>query len=305
MVTTECVIEKGKPRNLELIAERMVDLYNAVEGYDNPEFRPKDKAFFREEYASLDIERNLVLAWGPQRRLAGMGRIYQIGTAAIGVSVNVRPSSRGEGIGSRLFEQVLKEARSREYKKIRTMIPSYRPYALNLAKEQGFKRVETRIRMCTTIVDDSLTHEEDTELHISEIQLQDDIESWKELQDSLFRDSPLYEPMSADSLSTFRQKPGFIGLLAYKKNEPIGYCTGWETNPSDFFVFGIGVAEEFHHQGYGTILLGTALRKATKRGMSKSSLSVEADNQQAIQFYKKKFNYCEKYRHIHFEVDVK
>ncbi|MBS3795466.1 MAG: GNAT family N-acetyltransferase [Candidatus Thorarchaeota archaeon] len=303
MVTNGWTIQRPVDKSLDVIAEEMAHLYNAVEGYDNPDFQPKDATFFEEMYASLNLEKDLVLAWNPEGHLDGMARIYQMGASAIGVSVNVRPSRRDEGIGSRLFDEILKEAKSRKYTKIRTVVPSYRPDSIALAKSKGFERVDTKIRMETEITDDLFEDKENTRIQITEIKSENQLDIWKDLQDSIFVDSPTYEPISEDALATFQKKPGFIGIIAYLDNEPIGYCVGWKTNPSNFFVFGIGIVEGYHHRGYGTMLLTNALREAKKQGMSKSNLFVEADNDQAISFYKKRFNYKEKYRRIYFEMD--
>jgi ribosomal protein S18 acetylase RimI-like enzyme len=303
MVANGYMIQWPADKSLDLIAEKMANLYNAVEGHDNPNFQPKDAIFFEKLYSPLDLEKDLVLAWNPEGHLDGMARIYQMGASGIGISVNVRPSRRDEGIGSRLFDEILKEAKSRECAKIRTIVPSYRPYSIALAKEKGFERVDTKIRMETEISDDLLENKEDSRIRITEIYSENHLDLWKNLQDSIFADSPTYEPMSRDTLCTFQQKSGFIGLLTYQNGEPIGYCAGWETNPNNFFIFGIGLLEGYHNQGYGTVLLTKVLHEAKKQGMSKSNLFVEVDNEPAINFYKKKFKYEEKYRRIYFEID--
>jgi len=85
--------------------------------------------------------------------------------------------------------------------------------------------------------------------------------------------------------------PGFLALTAIRDQCVIGgltayVLTSYTHRQSSLYLYDLGVAPEFHRQGVGRSLIRALLQLAVERGYREVFVQADADDPEAIVFYR-------------------
>lgn len=201
------------------------------------------------------------------------------------LSLVVRPSSRGQGLGRALLDAVLAEA---ERDVIRAWSHADHPGAARLAASHGFDRVRelwVMRRPATAPLPDVVAPDG---VAIRGYRPGDDQELLR-VNAAAFADHPEQGAMDATNLAERMAEPWFDpdGLLVAEDRGGglLGFHWTKQHSPDLGEVYVVAIAPEAQGRGLGKVLTLAGLHHLVGRGVAEVLLYVESDNRPAIAVY--------------------
>ena len=289
-------------------------LYNAIDSRDNPDHVELSGEYFRSSfsYPTIEIGRDIVQIKDSNGRLVAAGTIFSQNTSPLSsrIMVQVHPDYQRRGIGSMVLEHLLQTGRNSGSTSFEGRIPSFRTDAIAFAEYHGFKQDYSWIKM-------RLEYKEPIEiivphqgLKIKTLDTKTEIETWVQLQNDIFKNSPDYEETTIESLKAQIRHTSFdsdLIVMGEVNGRPVGLCTGWSITPQNreyknkvIQIHGLGVLPEDRQNGYGQALLIEVLHRAFLKGYRISELVVRSTNLAAIRLCMKQ-GFHERYRHLWYK----
>ncbi|MHA2027700.1 MAG: GNAT family N-acetyltransferase [Candidatus Thorarchaeota archaeon] len=289
-------------------------LYNAIDSRDNPDHIELSGEYFRSSfsYPTIEIGRDIVQIHDSEGCLVAAGTIFSQNTSppSSRIMVQVHPDYQKKGIGSMVLEHLFQTGKNNGSTLFVGRIPSFRPDAIAFAEYHGFKHDYSWIKMRLKYEELIRTIVPPQGLKIKTLDIKTELETWAQLQNDIFRDSPDYEETTVESLKAQIRHTNFdSGLLVIGEvnGRPVGLCTGWSITPRNreyknkvVQIQGLGVLPENRQNGYGQALLFEVLHRAFLKGHRISELVVRSSNLAAISMYMK-YGFHERYRHLWYK----
>jgi mycothiol synthase len=130
--------------------------------------------------------------------------------------------------------------------------------------------------------------------YIKPMNFQTDCETYRQIRNDGFKDLKGSEiPMSTDEVSNLSERDDYIPdgiFILYHQKNPIGIIRTYKELHNEETVIGIGpiaINYEYRGKGLGQYLLNYALAFGNTLGYKKAILNVNADNENAVNVYKK------------------
>ncbi|TXT57623.1 MAG: hypothetical protein BAJATHORv1_10326 [Candidatus Thorarchaeota archaeon] len=305
-------IEPGSLQKCDDIAR----IYNAVSSRDNPDHVDIDGEYYRSAYQSprVNVERDVILARLKGVGIVGYGTAFRASEQNIPISrtsLKVHPEYTGLGVGSRLFQEIMKIAKAQKSRKAICNIPDFRPSALEFAQRREMRPTKYWIKMSHLDIRTVKLEEKTSDLVIKEIHPVADAERWANLQNEIFQDRIGYTPVTPEFLTNFSQNDRFVSefaLFGISNGEPVVYVMGTKLSSSSneeirLLIEGIGTLKEHRRKRYGKSILHELFRRAKSKGIYRSDLVVDNEEEAARQFYLC-LGYEERYRRIRYEINL-
>jgi ribosomal protein S18 acetylase RimI-like enzyme len=299
------LLEKGSNDMFEDLA----DLYNAVTSQDDTDHRDIDGDYLRLLFSrhGSKAEENAILARDSEGRLIGSSVFFpdRRRTGELLMRLHVHPDFRQQGIGIALLEESMDQ--QKDFDAFVCIVPSFREYAINAAKNWGCVKVGGLKRMVLRSLR-NFTHP--TAIPEYEIRKAEGVDSsqWADLQNRLFEGHFRYVPVTSDFYEELRERDDFVGelsLVGTHNGEIVSYChgrlldKGEASEEKNLLIQGFGVASQDRGRGFGTHILKAVLARAADMGITRSSLLVHSEAEPAISLYHK-LGYREVYTLLYF-----
>lgn len=289
-------------------------LYNAVDSLDNPDHIKLTKDYFQSSFSTsnIDPESDVVLVRNSSGLLIASGIIApQNGSPSTSrLIIQVHPSYRQQGLGSRLLHHLTELGRARGSTEFVCRIPSYRLYVAPFVKKHSFMhdsswikmRIEHKIPVSTPSLPWGLT--------IRGINIKKELGVWADIQNTIFKDYPRYEVVDVETLRFLTEQGSFdqnLVVLCIASEKPVGYGFGYslssENGEKILKIRGMGILPEYRRHRYGQALLYELLNRAYIKGHTSSEVVISSTNRLAIRFYEK-CGFQEYYKYLWYKRDI-
>jgi len=289
-------------------------LYNAINLLDNPDHVELNGEYFRSSfsYPTVEIGRDIVHIQDSEGCLVAAGTIFSQNTSppSSRIMIQIHPDYQKRGLGSMVLEHLFQTGKKNGSKTFVGRIPSFRPDAISFAEHQGFKYEYSWIKMRLDWNKPLRLTFPSHDLTLRNLDIKRELETWAQLQNDIYKDSPDYDKITVESLKAQIKHtsfdPNFL-VMAEVNGKPVGLCTGWSIIPGNneckkniLQIHGLGVLPEYQRRGYGQSLLLEVLNRAYNIGYRISELVVRSTNQAAISMYMK-YGFQERYRHLWYK----
>ncbi len=289
-------------------------LYNAIDSRDNPDHIELSGEYFRSSfsYPTVEIGRDIVQIRDSKDCLIAAGTIFSQSNSppSSRILVQVHPDYLKKGIGSMVLKHLIRTGRNNGSKLFVGRVPSFRPAAISFAEYHGFKYDYSWIKMRREYEEPVGPTDSPRGLEIRTLDVRTELETWAQLQNNIFRDTPDYEVVTVESLKSHIRHTSFdsdLLVIGEVNGKPIGLCTGWSITPPNLEynnrvlqIYGLGVLPRNRQNGYGQALLFEVLHRAFRKGYRISELVVRSTNLAAIRMYMK-HGFHERYRHLWYK----
>ncbi|MFW9805100.1 MAG: GNAT family N-acetyltransferase [Candidatus Thorarchaeota archaeon] len=302
-----------EPGSEEMFAD-YATLYNEVNSFDSPDHIELKKEFFQSSfsYPTIDISRDIVLVRNTEGNLVASGTIFtQNQSSPISkIGIQVHPDFRGQGIGSRVMQQLVQIGRNRGSSQIICRFPSFRDYVIPFLESHNFKHDYTWIKMSIKHKDPISIPPLPWGLTIRALNVKQELLLWANLQNTIFQDRVDYESVDMESLRSLTKLVNFdhnLLTIAKLHDIPIGYCFALPVESvyaeRTVQIQGIGILPHYRGRGYGRTLLIETLNRAYLKGYTTTELVVISNNEAAFRLYEE-CGFREKYRYLWYKLSL-
>jgi len=208
-------------------------LYNAINSRDNPDHVELSGEYFRSSFSfpTVEIGRDVVQIQDSEGCLVAAGTIFSQNTSppSSRIMVQVHPDYQKRGIGSMVLEHLFRTGKKNGSTSFVGRIPSFRPDAIAFTEYHGFKHDYSWIKMRLKNKEPIRPIVPPQGLKIKTLDIKKELETWAQLQNDIFKDSPDYDEITVESLKAQIRHTSFdsdLLVMGEVNGRPIGLCTG-------------------------------------------------------------------------------
>ncbi len=294
----EANLIKIKPYDESIGLSKLVDLYNKMFKYLNPETTIElteelaliilgKETILSRDFLVFENEQDIIIAFAGASKV----RMYKDAWFTI---YGVLPEYIESELPGKLIEAVLNHGKKRNAPELlfQTTGELSAPFEKKL-ESLGYKPIHYSWSMC---LDDFNLFSNPVIPHDIKIHIQKDIKDYLSCVDVLnkaFQDSFKFELLTErkwkNVQSEFKKNHIIEYCIAYEKNKIVGLCSIY-LNPKQKnigLIADFGVLPSYQHRKIGSVVLASAIEKLIEKGCSTINLTVHAENEKALGLYKK------------------
>ncbi len=295
----------------ESVVDDYTALYNVVDSLDNPDHIKLTEGYFQSSFSTpnVDFERDTVVVRNANGNLIASGIIISQSkqSTTSRLTIQVHPEYRRQGIGSRVLHHLKEIGLARGTTRFVCRFPSFRYYVIPFVRNHGFIHEYSWMKMRIEHKKPVPTPSLPWMLTVRGLNIKREIPVWADLQNTIFKDKPNYEPVDTDTLRARTEHTSFdpnLLILCLVSEEPVGYCMGYsiqsDTGEKILKIDGMGVLPEHRRKRYGQAMLFEMLNRAYIKGHTSTELVVLTTNRPAIRLYEK-CGFRERYQYLWYK----
>ncbi|MDH4212771.1 MAG: GNAT family N-acetyltransferase [Candidatus Thorarchaeota archaeon] len=294
-----CKVETITPMSGdEALLKDYAKLQNAVDSFDNPEHSELPTGYFQSSFSfsNADLSEDFVLVRNNAGDLIASGTIFTEDNSSLTsrLMIQVHPHYRCQGIGSEVLNHLVQIGLKRGASEFVCRVPSFRSYAASFVEKHGFKLDYTWVKMQIELRNPAPVFPHPIGLTVRALNVKEELTTWAQLQNTIFKESPGYEAVNAeilDSIIKHRIFDSSLLVIGTYFSEPIGCCLGFSIESMNkekiLQIKGMGVLPQFQRRGYGCAIVSEILKRAYIKQHVSSELVVLSSNRTAISLYEK------------------
>ena len=208
--------------------------------------------------------------------------INQVDKNQATVNVVIHPDYRNQGIGSKLYNQVISYSKDKNIEGLETYIKKRLDNSVNFTKKRGFYPVLYSWQMELDVHKVKLDSidQNNTVFTFREATIKDN-NTYAEIINQTYGDA-----LSDDTLEQVLKDNSVRVYMLEKKGKVIGSTTmQFRTNLSIGYIYDVAVVVEYRRQGLGSYMLNRCISELKDNNIDKASLLVTGENKSALALY--------------------
>jgi mycothiol synthase len=251
---------------------------------ENPDYDPEGIIMVSDQGKAIGA---CAAAWSKSR--------VEYGLSQGSVQIGVVPERRGEGIEQELMKRSLIYLKGKNIKEALFGSNIATAWKLALAKEFEFSEMRRMYKLIRPMSTEILTVPipdgvviESKDIHDAERGF---LEEFHGTLNIAFKDHFNFSPLPLEQLMMLRKVPGIDSLCILARTsdrKPVGICLAMiepQNDPGKGDINAVGVIPEYRKKGIAKAVMSHALKWFESKGVTDTSLGMEAQNARALNLY--------------------